>query len=145
MIWYREAHFWSRVQIPASVFSCWEWQKTITPKGYGQYRLNEKRVFAHRFAYELSFGSIPDDLELDHLCRNRSCVNPLHLEAVSQYENGVTRSIRFAGEHRELCPKGHKLTQKNTYKSKTGFLVCKECIRQRSNMHYGDQKKLVTK
>jgi hypothetical protein len=66
---------------------CWEWTGTITAQGYGQLRANGRLQKAHRFVYEWLVGPIPDGLTLDHLCRNRRCVNPEHMEPVSLQTN----------------------------------------------------------
>lgn len=74
--------FWSRVD---KTDGCWLWTSTVVWNGYGQFRINNRRVYAHRFAYEQVVGPVPDGL--DHLCRNRRCVNPAHLEPVTRQEN----------------------------------------------------------
>lgn len=66
---------------------CWEWQKTLGSNGYGQAWHKHGKVAAHRLFYERYVGPIPDGLEIDHLCRNRKCVNPAHLEAVPRVVN----------------------------------------------------------
>lgn len=66
---------------------CWEWQASLNPKGYGNFRLDGQMTVAHRAAYLLLVGPVPEGRELDHLCRNRACVNPAHLEAVSHLVN----------------------------------------------------------
>jgi hypothetical protein len=81
----RREHFWSHVFIPPeemTVGACWQWTGT-TSNGYGKYG----SIWAHRFSWELLRGPIPHNLEVDHLCRNRGCVNPEHLEIVSHREN----------------------------------------------------------
>lgn len=66
---------------------CWEWQHTLSRDGYGQMSVDGRNRMAHRISYELYVGAIPRGLTLDHLCRNRRCVRPSHLEAVTQREN----------------------------------------------------------
>src|SRR5947208_3553691 len=80
--------FWRNVHKPDDPEACWTWTGYGT-SGYGQHFIDTKRqkVYAHRYAYELTHGSIPDGIVLDHLCRNRRCVNPAHLEPVTLTEN----------------------------------------------------------
>lgn len=98
--------FWSRADRSGGPESCWTWQGTISPGGYGRYAsVNGRSRFAHRLAYE----PIPDGLPLDHLCRNTRCVNPVHLEPVTTREN-VLRSTSPAALHAKKthCPEGHE-------------------------------------
>src|SRR3990167_8003727 len=77
---------------------CWEWTGAIIQNGYGQLKGASDRVeYSHRVAYQLFYGEIPEGLTIDHLCRNRKCVNPLHLEAVSNQEN-ILRSEEHTSE-----------------------------------------------
>lgn len=95
-----------RLYEPEPNSGCWLW-KGATACGYGYFRHRP----AHRFAYELYRGPIPEGLQLDHLCRVRSCVNPSHLEAVTQGVNlhrGETIAARNAAKTH--CPKGHEYT-----------------------------------
>lgn len=66
---------------------CWNWLLHRIPTGYGQVRVRGRAHLAHRFNWEMANGPVPDGLELDHLCRNRGCVNPAHLEVVTHHEN----------------------------------------------------------
>lgn len=93
--------FWSKVEFKEG---CWPWRGAIfsKTKGRGQFKVNKKTVKAHRYAYALIKGPIPDGLTIDHLCRNPNCVNPWHLEAVTQKVN-ASRVIR-----QTHCKRGHE-------------------------------------
>ena len=94
-----EDRFWNSIEKTES--SCWIWQKSCFPSGYAQFKAQKKNWRAHRYAYELIKGKIPEGLTLDHLCRVKNCVNPDHLEAVSFEENNkrVPKDI--------ICQRGH--------------------------------------
>src|SRR5580765_9084 len=74
--------------------SCWNWQGSISPKGYGRFRASQGSL-AHRYAYELLIGRVPEGLILDHPCRNLKCVNPAHLEPVTHRVN-LLRGVGIA-------------------------------------------------
>lgn len=122
------AEFWSRVQ---KTETCWWWTGAKTPEGYGQVVIAGKIVGAHRHAYELAVGPIPDGLQLDHLCRKPSCVRPDHLEPVTRRVNilrGTSPVARRAGTSH--CVKGHEYTPENTVRSRRdGRRSCRECKR----------------
>ena len=87
---------------------CWEWRGSKSPTGYGKLSLWDWARYAHRVVYELLRGPIQDGLEIDHLCRNRGCVNPDHLEPVTKVEN-LRRGVGAGGlnARKMFCPKGH--------------------------------------
>lgn len=95
---------------------CWEWTACRTPAGYGQFYFEGRRNnFAHRAAYIMLVGPIPDDKVIDHLCKVRHCCNPAHLEPVTQREN-LIRGDGFSGNARsDSCPNGHPYTPENMY------------------------------
>ena len=116
--------FWSKVEI-AGPMDCWEWQAYKTKQGYGQFGLNGKIQRAHRVAYELVVGTIPNGLTIDHLCRNTGCVNPFHLEPVTLAEN-IRRGNRY--NVKTHCKRGHERTTGNLKGSN-----CKTCTREWNN------------
>lgn len=100
---------------------CWVWRGTLRsqrPKfRYGALKVNGKMISAHRISYELFKGPIAEGLVIDHLCRNESCVNPSHLEAVTQAVN-TQRTIPFSTKHyrdKTHCSRGHELTVDNVW------------------------------
>ena len=107
--------------------SCWVWTGTKNPQGYGQFQTHTT-VRAHRYIYETIRGPIPDGLVLDHLCHNKSCVNPDHLEAVTRRENNE-RAATWAG-NKTHCVNGHPRTPENLMDVAAGRgRGCKVCHR----------------
>jgi hypothetical protein len=114
---------------------CWLWTGALKVNGYAQLQVGGrtgKRLYAHRVAYELLVGPIPDGLQLDHLCRVRHCVNPAHLEPVTAREN-VRRGEPAQRTH---CPKGHEYTAENTFVKTGGWRECRTCYRARNRAYY---------
>ncbi|MGW4028263.1 HNH endonuclease signature motif containing protein [Streptomyces sp. NPDC004838] len=118
---------------------CWEWTGSRGTNGYGSFPVPGLTAQAHRAAYLLLAGPIPPGLHLDHLCRNRRCVNPDHLEPVTQAENN-----RRAGAARTRCAQGHAYTEANTYRRRTGRRNCRQCNRDRANAWYQSRKQAVS-
>jgi hypothetical protein len=83
----RRKFFWDNIDQASSSEGCWLWQRKLGRNGYGQMRGYAGQISAHRFAYEVLMGPIPEGMQLDHLCRNRACCNPEHLEPVTGREN----------------------------------------------------------
>ena len=123
--------------------SCWEWGGTITSKGYGVVPIpsatNKNYTYAHRFFYERLVGEIPNNLVIDHLCRNRSCVNPEHLEAVSISENVKRGKPNNGQRNKTHCPKGHEYTKDNTYVN-GNRRTCRECKKIQRLSYYNKNK-----
>jgi hypothetical protein len=118
--------FWQKVNQP-SPDACWEWGGYRNPKGYGIVGRTGRTMMAHRVAYEATVGPIPEGMQIDHICRNRPCVNPSHLEVVTPGEN--TRR-GWIVNRTPACPKGHIYTPETTYIGRRGERYCKICRRE---------------
>lgn len=119
--------FWSYVE---KSDGCWRWLGFIGKEGYGRFgaRKGTTSTLAHRVSYELSVGPIPQGLEIDHLCRNRACVNPSHLEPVTR-EINIRRGISPAARHAKKthCIRGHEFTVDNIYWGPKNARHCRTC------------------
>ncbi len=115
---------------------CWLWLGYTNTHGYGHFYVNpEQRVRpAHCIAYELLVKPIPPGLELDHLCRVRSCVNPAHLDPVTGEENVRRGEAGINNEIKTHCPRGHEYNAQNTYNSPTAGRICRACKRLRRSL-----------
>jgi hypothetical protein len=117
---------------------CWQWMGSTTSAGYGMKWDGERVIPAHRWSYEYHRAPIPPGLVLDHLCRNTSCVNPWHLEPVTNRVNtqrGRAAEVNGARlRDRTHCPYGHEFTPDNTYKHARGDRQCRTCRRTRDRV-----------
>lgn len=104
---------------------CWEWQANANPQGYGKFLYQGAHIGAHRAAWVLLRGDIPDGLQLDHLCRNPPCVNPWHLDPVTPKVN--TNRGRRANADKTQCPAGHVYSPDITYVDRHGYRHCRPC------------------
>jgi hypothetical protein len=125
-----ENRFWSKVSYTDT---CWHWLASQY-HGYGRIRIRGKTVPAHRVAWVLTYGALDPAMTLDHLCRNRSCVNPTHLEPVPLDVNIMRgESAHAKNARKRVCIHGHAFTAKNTYvRPTTGRRDCRLCIRART-------------
>lgn len=126
-----QERFWTKV---AKTFGgCWVWLATKSIGGYGQFRLDGQMRYAHVVSYAWDRGPKPSGLDLDHLCRNRSCVNPAHLEPVTHQENCRRGDVGKLVGARKLakthCPKGHSYADAYT---SSGHRICRSCARDKS-------------
>lgn len=132
------------------VDDCWQWSAALTTKGYARFakrRPDGKRILAHRFSYEYYIAEIPEGLTIDHLCQNKWCVNPWHLEPVPNSVNIARRYDRTVTKVRDwdngTCTNGHNLAivghYKKVRKSNVSF-ECKECRRNQRMRYYNRTK-----
>lgn len=124
-----EVRFWKFVEEDPST-GCMNWTGGIGTNGYGLFRhTNKIQGHAHRFSYKSFVGDIAEKMQIDHLCRNRRCVNPWHLSQVTNREN-QRRGVGFIAQNivKTHCSNGHEFDLLNTHFYK-GRRVCKECKR----------------
>lgn len=120
--------FWSKVQAQAD--GCWLWTAALTTGGYGHFYYWRRHAGAHRLAYEDLVSPIPDGKEIDHLCRVRHCVNPLHMEPVTRRTNLLRgQCIPSRNAAKTHCPRGHPYGFLNTYveRKRNGHFRARRC------------------
>jgi hypothetical protein len=116
---------------------CWIWTGYIKPEGYGEVHRGGRKMYAHRLSYETFVGPIPEGLQLDHLCRNRACISPLHLEPVTSRENTMRGENWSAKKARQThCINGHEFTPENTSIRRNGSRRCRACDAIRCRKRY---------
>ncbi|MDE2102870.1 MAG: HNH endonuclease [Patescibacteria group bacterium] len=120
--------FWEKVE---KTENCWIWTGAHDPDGYGSFRGSAPtslRIRAHKWAFLQAGGVVPGGFQLDHLCRNRGCVRPDHLEAVTPQTNTLRgNSIQAKNARKTHCKNGHFLSQENTYITRSGGRSCRTC------------------
>lgn len=111
---------------------CWTWTRGTNDYGYGQLSVRAKTKIAHRVSYEFLVQEIPTGLFVDHLCRNRACINPNHMELVTNREN-VLRGVGPTARNAKVthCKNGHALTPDNVMQSSRNYRPCKTCSEER--------------
>src|SRR2546427_3190282 len=118
------------LSMPVPESGCWLWTASVNNKGYAYITIDGRRRLGHRIAYELWKGDIPEGLELDHLCRVPSCVNPDHLQPVSHRDNVLAGKSPTAGYAQQTrCKNGHPYDLFNTRVRKYGGRDCRACHR----------------
>lgn len=131
--------FWAKVDKSGGPLACWPWLGSLAGYGYGRIWHRGRHVPAHRFAYELLVGPIPEGMEIDHVkergCTRRNCVNPAHLEPVTRRVNTL-RGDSFAGQNsrKTHCIHGHEFTPENTGITKKQRF-CRICKRRADREH----------
>lgn len=120
------SRFWAKVDRSQGADACWPWTASGS-RGYGRIGFGGHQYRAHRIAYELLVGPIPDGLVIDHLCRNRGCCNPAHMEPVTFAENILRGEAPSAINARMVrCVNGHEFTARSN-----GRRICRTCERER--------------
>jgi hypothetical protein len=114
---------------------CWLWQGWLDDLGYARIRTGSKHLRAHRVSYELMVAEIPDGLVIDHLCRNRNCVNPYHMEPVTQSVN-AERGNKARTAEKTQCKNGHELPE---YQGTRRF--CNPCRAAATRRHRAKKSK----
>lgn len=137
--------FWRKVSKGDTPDSCWAWLGTPRRNGYGQINDGHRQVYVHRFAYELLAGPIPDGLTIDHLCRNKLCVNPAHMEPVTNAEN-IRRMIPHRNTQRTHCSQGHALDGDNAVPKHPGQWgrQCRVCGDRRTREYRARKRQAST-
>jgi len=125
------ARFFAKIE---KTESCWLWNGSIMPSGYGQFKLvRTESGYAHRASYEHFVGPIPKELQIDHICKIRNCVNPEHLRVVTPQENCEDHIV-------SVCRNGHDYTPENTYRHR-GKKYCRKC--QRLSSKFRRQRRTI--
>jgi len=129
---FNHSKFLSKIII---IKECWEWSGYKDKDGYGKFSLNRTPFMAHRISFNIFKGIIKDNLVIDHICHNRSCINPEHLRQVTIKTNTLENSVgnAYFNSIKTHCNKGHEFIGANIGKDSSGDRYCKKChcIRQK--------------
>jgi hypothetical protein len=110
------------------VGDCWDWKACMHHTGYGSVKYRGKNQPAHRVLYLLLVGPVPAGLQLDHLCRRTSCVNPMHMEPVTGRVNTMRgNSFSAVNARKTHCLRGHPFDEANTHVRPSGRRLCRKC------------------
>lgn len=125
-------------KISAQYSGCWEWTASCNQKGYGNFYYCRCVGKAHRFAWEQAHGPVPDGMVLDHICKNRKCVNPKHLRTVTNRDNVLhnSESVIARNAKKTHCKHGHEFTTENTIVRSSGGRDCLICKRERDKKRW---------
>ena len=119
--------FWPKVN---KTEGCWVWMASLTAQGYGQISgkpLTQSPLLAHRVSWEFANGPIPTSMQIDHLCRNRRCVNPSHMEVVDNRTNTLRGiGLTAVNARKTVCKRGHQLSAENV-RIWRGMRFCLQC------------------
>lgn len=133
-----EDRFWGKVEKTAT---CWLWQGHLSRGGYGHFAVGSRPIKAHRFAYSLINGEIPDGLVVLHSCDTPACVNPDHLSVGTDSDNqrDSVQKKRHRESRKSICPHGHPYSEDNTYVDPRGRRQCRVC-RATANRRWKESK-----
>ena len=121
--------YWSKVE---KTETCWLWRGSLDKDGYGVFSIGYTKYRTARFAYRLFYGKLDATLEVDHICRVRSCVNPEHLRLVTHAINQSNNTHSLTTH----CPHGHPYNASNTLRTTNGHRICKVCAYARNRRHW---------
>lgn len=131
--------FWNKVY-PEPNTGCWLWGASSDWKGYGKFCVAKRNLMAHRWSYTMLVGDIPEGRQIDHLCRQKGCVRPDHLEPVTAQVNMLRGpTVAATNAAKTACPQEHPLTEDNVLSDRLGRRKCRTCANERKMAAYRAQ------